>query len=78
MSPMRFVLAPLFILQVEPAATTAVQRSTNLVHSTDLMQRWQWCCITSVYSAMDINYVNVQMGRKSGPNYLAKWVPAPQ
>lgn len=39
MSPLRFVLAPLFILQVEAAATSAVQRSTHLVHSTDSMQR---------------------------------------
>lgn len=78
MSPMRFVLAPLCILQVEAAATSAVQRSTHLVHSIDSMQRWQWCCITSVYSAVDINYVNVHTGRKSGRNYPAKWVSAPQ
>lgn len=38
MSPMRFVLAPLFILQVEAAATSAVQRSTHLVHSNDSTQ----------------------------------------
>lgn len=72
MRPMRFVLAPLFILQVEAAATSAVQRSTHPVPSTDPRQSRHWCCITSVYTALDINYVNVHTGRKSGHNYPAK------
>lgn len=69
MSPLRFVLAHLFILQVEAAATSALQRRTHLLVLL-------LCC--SVYWDTDINYVIVQTGflqenlcdcNKTEPNY---------